>query len=306
MPKCHHCSKRHAERAELCTCGHYSISDEAGDDPFHLLGTLFSNHVLVRVIEHATDLVVYEALQLGVTRPVAIQILRKADIKNQRAYERYIAAVNTLSQLKHANILSPLSIIDEQKYLGIVSPYIVSPSLALHTEENDLTSEDIVHILHQCLRVLVEAHRLDIVHANFTPEAILLSHIGADPLFVKVTRFIPSVNDFLNSTLPTKRDNIAAMGRIALSLISVNVIENDVSKIIAKEADFEDLMPIFKACLNPDYKGSIDDILALFEAQPIVPKLVATRLSNGLEDVPSPPPRFAEIAWVHQPPKSSL
>jgi len=167
------------------------------DDPE--LGHEFGGRYrLLRILGQGGLGVVYEAVQQGLGRKVAIKVLRDEVSKNATVLQRFRQEAKSASLIGHENIVD---IIDfgETAY---GAPYLVMEML--HGEdlahrlkrEGSLSADRILSIAQQCCRALSVTHEKGIVHRDMKPENIFLVERDSHPDFVKIVDFgIAKMND---------------------------------------------------------------------------------------------------------------
>jgi serine/threonine-protein kinase len=167
------------------------------DDPE--LGHEFGGRYrLLRILGQGGLGVVYEAVQEGLGRKVAIKVLREEVSRNETVLQRFRQEAKSASLIGHENIVDIIEF-GETVY---GAPYLVMEMLEgedlAHRlkRERTISMLRILTIARQCCRALTVTHEKGIVHRDMKPENIFLVERDEQPDFVKIVDFgIAKMND---------------------------------------------------------------------------------------------------------------
>lgn len=160
---------------------------EAGD----IIGGQFK---LQREIGRGGYGVVFQAVQLGIERRVAVKMLLPRALDTQaEVIERFQREAKLASNLKHPNAVTIYafgvhqSSQDEVELPYLAMEYLEGTSLYNHMEEQGaLPPEEVASILEHVLASLAEAHRKGIIHRDIKPDNIYLHQPPGEELQIKV------------------------------------------------------------------------------------------------------------------------
>jgi serine/threonine-protein kinase len=134
---------------------------------------------------------VYEALHLGLGRPVAIKILNPSQAKKRVAVKRFQQEARAAGAIGHPNICE----VYDMGLLDDASPYLVMEKLVGTTladriaREGGLPFDELLDVMIQVLSGLIAAHDKGIVHRDIKPENIFLARRVGCPPIVKILDF---------------------------------------------------------------------------------------------------------------------
>lgn len=141
--------------------------------------------------EGAFGLVV-KATTMSTNRPVAVKILKpsKDGYKDSRA-QRFMRELRVIAKLQCPNTLTLYDFgKTEAGVLYMVTEFVEGEDLYdLLERRGQLTEKETMHILHQCLLSLSEAHEHGVLHRDIKPHNIRLTQYADDALRVKVLDF---------------------------------------------------------------------------------------------------------------------
>jgi serine/threonine-protein kinase len=157
-----------------------------------LIGQTIGNRYQVRdVLGEGGMGTVYEALHLGLGRPVAIKILNPSQAKKRVAVKRFQQEARAAGAIGHPNICE----VYDMGLLDDASPYLVMEKLVGTTladriaREGGLPFDEIVDVMIQVLSGLIAAHDKGIVHRDIKPENVFLARRVGCPPIVKILDF---------------------------------------------------------------------------------------------------------------------
>jgi serine/threonine protein kinase len=133
---------------------------------------------------------VYLARQLNMDRDVAIKILPPKFMSISDVVERFRREARLASRLRHPNTITVHDYGKHDNLLFIVMEYLEGEDLAdVLMRKSTVPMDRILHIGHQVLKSLNEAHEHNIVHRDLKPENIFLTQVGGEEDYVKVLDF---------------------------------------------------------------------------------------------------------------------
>jgi tetratricopeptide (TPR) repeat protein len=119
--------------------------------------------------------VVYEALDLGLQRPVALKKLRAEIADSPRERGRFLKEARTVAALKHPNIVEIHSIHEDAEGLFLVFEKINGQSLHERLGAGALRPAEAVGYLRQIASALDHAHSAGVVHQDLKPANVMIS-----------------------------------------------------------------------------------------------------------------------------------
>ena len=133
---------------------------------------------------------VYEALQIGLGRPVAIKILHKRYARDGKLVLRFKREAEATARLGHPNIVQ----VTDFQFSSDHGAYLVMELLSGKNLERRLTDgplgvEDARSIAIQIASALEVAHAAGIIHRDLKPANIFLTRVGAIGNIVKLLDF---------------------------------------------------------------------------------------------------------------------
>jgi len=156
------------------------------DDP--LIGsTILDQYRVVRPIAKGGMGQVYLAKQLSMERYAAIKLLQVEPSSEHQ--ERFRREARTLSKLTHPHIITVYNfgeLADGRLFLAM--EYAEGISLANLLAVGALPTAEAVEIARQCAEALVFAHGKEVIHRDFKPANVMLTHVSGR-VHVKVLDF---------------------------------------------------------------------------------------------------------------------
>ena len=119
--------------------------------------------------------VVYEAVDLGLQRTVALKKLRPEIADNPRERARFLKEARTVAGLKHPNIVEIHSIHEEDGGLFLVFERVPGESLHDRLGRGPMSSTDAATLLKQVAAALDYAHGQGVVHQDLKPANVMVN-----------------------------------------------------------------------------------------------------------------------------------
>ncbi|MBL8685058.1 MAG: serine/threonine protein kinase [Myxococcales bacterium] len=154
-------------------------------------GTLIaSRYRIVRKLGAGGMGAVYEAVQEGLGRKIALKVLLAAFAQNAEIVARFQREAQTAASLGHPNIVSVTDFGADGAQVFLVMEYLAGASLAQVIErERALSAGRAAWIGSQVLSALAVAHRAGIVHRDMKPDNVFLTEVSGVRDVVKVLDF---------------------------------------------------------------------------------------------------------------------
>lgn len=124
---------------------------------------------------------VYLALNSKLGRLEAVKILQSRDSRDPRAQARLLREAQALARLSHPNIVNAYGCdIAEDGTVYLVMEFLAGPTLAVWQSEPNRSWRELLAVYVAAGRGLAAAHRVGLVHGDFTPGNVLLAE-GPEP-----------------------------------------------------------------------------------------------------------------------------
>ena len=126
---------------------------------------------------------VYLARQLSLDRKVAIKILPKKFLTNERFVERFDAEGKAAAKLNHANIVGALDVGKAGDTPYFVMEYVEGQTVYNIIEEQGKYAEaEALDVINQMARALDHAHNAGLIHRDVKPKNIMITPEGVAKL----------------------------------------------------------------------------------------------------------------------------
>ncbi|MDE2491720.1 MAG: protein kinase, partial [Elusimicrobia bacterium] len=132
--------------------------------------------------------VVYEALDLGLQRPVALKKLRAEIADNPRERARFLKEARIVAGLKHPNIVEIHSIHEDAEGLFLVFERVDGQSLHERLDRGVLSPAEAVAYLRQIAKALDHAHERGVVHQDLKPANVMVAGDSAKVMDFGIAR----------------------------------------------------------------------------------------------------------------------
>jgi serine/threonine-protein kinase len=122
---------------------------------------------------------VYRARQVSKNRPAAVKVLRRHLAADPLFLQRFLREADTMSRLKHPNIVRCYGVGKQQGYHYIAMELIEGSSVGDWLfKKGRLSVGDAVHIALACARALQHSHQNGVIHRDVKPDNLLLTRAG--------------------------------------------------------------------------------------------------------------------------------
>ncbi len=133
---------------------------------------------------------VYRARQEPIGRDVALKLLQRVFVDDQKQSRRFLNEARTISSLRHPNTVTLI----DYGHDGDGTPFIAMElagggHLGDLMEGKRVAPVSALRIARQICLSLAEAHAADVIHRDLKPENVLLDHIEGSEWVVKVVDF---------------------------------------------------------------------------------------------------------------------
>lgn len=152
-----------------------SEKDTPRNDHLQSIGS----YTIVSELGHGGMGVVYKAYDAGLSRHVALKILRPELLKNSRFIERFKKEARNQAQLSHPGIVTVHGFIEEKDASGIIMEYVDGETLeSIINRDIRLHYLDALYIIKQVLLAVEYAHSKGLIHRDIKPSNIIISSEG--------------------------------------------------------------------------------------------------------------------------------
>ena len=142
-------------------------------------GQRLGGYTIVRLIGRGGMGAVYEAIQEGLKRRVAIKVLPEVAGRDTSFLENFKREAQAVAKLNHPNIVQVFDIDQDRGYHFFSMEYVQGQSLAQRLEaEGRLPLSEAVQIVAQAAAALAFAYERMLVHRDIKPSNILLTEQG--------------------------------------------------------------------------------------------------------------------------------
>jgi serine/threonine protein kinase len=189
MRTCARCGTEFPDDARFCPEDGVQLFSSR-DDPY--IGQVFLKQFEVREICGRGSMgTVYRAWQTNMEREVAVKVLRRDLLRDERVVKRFHREARASARLSHPNIIIVYMVGDTDDGVPcLVMEYVKGVSLdETCRQAGPLPTVRALHVAKQIAAALAEAHSQSIVHRDLKPENIILSNKKHTPDFVKVLDF---------------------------------------------------------------------------------------------------------------------
>ena len=201
------CPKCHQELPSVgCRCerdGWFGIAPEDYDPSNNILGRpLGGSFVALSKLGQGGMGTVYKGRQVPFGRVVAIKVLSKLHLTDDQVLARFEREAKSIARVCHPNVVQLIdSGVENGDISYIVMEYVQGVELS-NISETELSGQFIVHVAHQVLNALSEAHAMNVIHRDLKPDNIMITSEDGDNHFVKVLDFgLASLTDSTKITV---------------------------------------------------------------------------------------------------------
>jgi eukaryotic-like serine/threonine-protein kinase len=182
MRTCTECQRDYADDMDFCPRDGKALPRLRAATEFELNLGLSQRYRVVRKLGEGGMGSVFLAEQTGLTRMVAIKVLRRRLLDDPEFLSRFQDEALSLGRINHQNVVTVYECAQTDDGL----PYIAMQFLEGETLAAALPLPE---ILQQAARGLNAAHKLEIVHRDLKPDNIFLAYDDEGRLLVKIVDF---------------------------------------------------------------------------------------------------------------------
>ncbi|MEW6732634.1 MAG: protein kinase, partial [Acidobacteriota bacterium] len=185
MKECQSCRRCYDDSSNFCPIDGLSLA--YGIAGPRLLG---GKYRLERLIARGGMGVIYQAVQEGLARTIAVKVLNPEFVNNPTALERFRREALAIAGLKHPNIVTIYDFgVSPTGSSYIVMEFLKGRTLShLIDSEGKLSLERTLSIIEPICQALTEAHSKGVIHRDLKPDNIMLEQMGTTEV-VKVVDF---------------------------------------------------------------------------------------------------------------------
>jgi eukaryotic-like serine/threonine-protein kinase len=193
MPICPQCGARHPTLASQCiNDGAYFIQDAAwqASRQDSLLGTALNQRfVLVAPLGRGNMGTVYDARDLLSGQRAAVKILLPELTHDAILVRRFRREADAISRMHHPNIVQLYAFGQDHDTHYIAMEFVEGRTLASFIPYTNFSRPLTLHLIHQLLLGLTEAHAQGIIHRDLKPDNIFLCARPDQPYLAKILDF---------------------------------------------------------------------------------------------------------------------
>ena len=177
--------------------GWFGIAPEDFDENNNILGRLLGgSFIALHKLGQGGMGTVYEGRQIPLNRVVAIKVLSRLHLTDEQVLTRFEREAKSVARVVHPNVVQLIdSGIEGSDIAYIVMEYVQGVELS-NLDDSEFSGQFIVHVAHQVLNALSEAHAMNVIHRDLKPDNIMITSEDGDSHFVKVLDFgLASLSD---------------------------------------------------------------------------------------------------------------
>ncbi len=141
-------------------------------------GQKFGEYKVIRELGRGAMGVVYEAVQEGLNRRVALKVMLASYTSSPEAVERFLREGQSTAKLKHPNIVPVFGLGEVDGNFYYAMDYIQGKSLKDALKDDVLTFKERAGIIRDACRGLDFAHKEGIIHRDVKPANIMIDKDG--------------------------------------------------------------------------------------------------------------------------------
>jgi eukaryotic-like serine/threonine-protein kinase len=156
-----------------------------------LIGRRIHGYVVQRKLGEGGMGAVYEVLQPGIGKRLALKVLHAEYAKKDPIVQRFFAEARAVNQIGHPNIVDILNYdqLEDGTYF-ILMEFLEGVSLARYIQQRGpMTPPEVAEIILPMADALAAAHHHGIVHRDLKPENVQLVDRHGNPRYVKLLDF---------------------------------------------------------------------------------------------------------------------
>ena len=159
-----------------------------------MIGTRVGNYEIKEKLGEGGMGTVYMGEHPLIGKRVAVKVLLDELTANETLVTRFFHEAKAANDIRHQNIVDILDFGKIEKPGGghvvyLVMELLEGQSLSQRLAAQQLTFDEIRHVLEQCCSGLAASHAKGIIHRDLKPDNLFLVQRGSDPNFVKILDF---------------------------------------------------------------------------------------------------------------------
>ena len=240
-------------------------------------GSRLGNYQIEALLGQGGMGVVYEAVQLSLSRRVALKVIAPELSRNERFQERFRREGRSQAALDHPNVVTVHDFGETDGHLYISMQLIRGPSLKELIHRGELDLGRVQRILRPIADALDTAHEDGMVHRDFKPQNILvgsrdhsyladfgLTQALGEPGLTRTGQFVGTLDyiapEQIHGKPATRRSDVYAFGAVLFECLTGRVPyprESDAATLFAHVSE-----PLPRVSeLRPGAPPTIDDVL---------------------------------------------
>lgn len=283
--QCPECGKQYTTKARFCRADGSQLIDlpkgarvSAAGEKDPLIGRVIAGRFLLeQFLGSGATGVVYRATHKVLNRPMAVKLLKREFIWDERSLLRFLREARAASVMDHSNIVYLYDFgRDELGEPYLVMEYVDGQTLHLAIQQSPtrtLPVERVLHIMLQVARALEHAHGKGVIHRDIKPENIVLTRNQGQDDWVKVLDF--GVARIIGQAPVTGHGQVTGTAEF----IAPETLLDDA--VVAPPVDLYAVGIIFHDALigRPPFTGQLD--IVLHQHLYSVPPLLSERGGDG-------------------------
>ncbi|MHC4871449.1 MAG: protein kinase domain-containing protein [Planctomycetota bacterium] len=226
--------------------------------------------------------IVYLAEQPGLTRRVALKVLRAGDGASEEDLSRFMREAKAAASLSHPNIVPIHDLNANIETPFFTMDFIEGHSLEEIIAEEKITPREAIIILEQLAKAVSYAHSKGIIHRDLKPANVILTPGG-----------IPKITDFglaVNLAIDPERERMTSSG-VVMGTIPYIPPEQAAGEVdqVGPHSDIYSLGAILYEMITgkPPFEGEtqFDLLHAVLHKDPPLPRKIKPRIQPDLETI---------------------
>ena len=173
--------------------GWYGVAPENIEQGVNIVGRLLGgSFVALKRIGQGGMGTVYIGKQVQFERTIAIKVLTKLHLTDEQVLARFEREAKSVARVVHPNVVqlidSGIEKCPDGDIAYIAMEYVKGVELS-NVAGSNLSGQFIIHVAHQVLNALSEAHAMNVIHRDLKPDNIMITQEEGDNQFVKVLDF---------------------------------------------------------------------------------------------------------------------
>src|SRR4051812_43969078 len=241
-------------------------------------GSRLGNYEIAALLGQGGMGVVYEALQLSLSRRVALKVIAPELSRNDRFQERFRREGRSQAALDHPNVVTVHDFGEAEGHLYISMQLVRGPSLKELINRGELDLNRVIRIMRPIADALDTAHEEGMIHRDFKPQNILvgsrdhayladfgLTQALGQPGLTRTGQFVGTLDyiapEQIHGRPATRRSDVYSFGAVLFECLTGQppyVRESDAATLFAHVSE-----PLPRVSdIRPGVPAPIDDVLS--------------------------------------------